>query len=215
MIDLDNTLADRAAAVLEWAREFCHEHGLDAAAVERIVELDRDGYSHRSEVFATLAREFELAVPADELVEAYRHRIIAMTRRCTGAAECLAELREQGRTVVIVTNGSSRQQHGKIDTLDLRRLVDGVVVSEEMGIAKPDRRIFEQAARTVGSDLAGAWMVGDSAVHDVGGSAALGIRTAWLDRGRSWADQSLGEVEPDVAIGSLHELPRAIASVEG
>lgn len=214
MIDLDNTLVDRAGAVLEWAQEFRDEHALGAEAVERIVELDRDGYSHRQEVFASLAREFELAPPVDELVEAYRHRIVRMTRLSAGANECLAELRDRGRSIVIVTNGSARQQHGKIDALDLRRRVDGVIVSEELGVAKPDRRIFEAAAGAVAGDLANAWMVGDSAVHDIGGAASLGVRTAWLARARSWADQWLGDVEPDVTIASLDQLCAAMTSLE-
>jgi putative hydrolase of the HAD superfamily len=53
-------------------------------------------------------------------------------------------------------------------------------------VSKPNPRIFEIAARRGRMRLGGAWMVGDSPEEDIGGASALGLRSVWLHRGRSW-----------------------------
>ncbi|MCP5028502.1 MAG: HAD family hydrolase [Actinomycetia bacterium] len=75
---------------------------------------------------------------------------------------------------------------------------------------KPDRAIFAAAAAATGASLDGAWMVGDSPLHDIVGAARLGVRTAWLHRGRSWNVQ---QTEPTVTIDSLGDLPNAISMI--
>lgn len=71
-----------------------------------------------------------------------------------------------------------------------------MVVSGDLPFAKPDPRIFEQASSATGLSLAGGWMVGDAAVNDCVGAAALGMETAWLARGREWPV----EHEPPTAV---------------
>lgn len=211
MIDLDNTLVERAAAVAEWAHEFVAEHGLPDDAVRQILELDRDGYSDRLTVFTTIRRSFGLDASVEELLCVYRSRVVELTRLATGARSCLAAMRVQGWSIVIVSNGSSGQQHAKIDATGLGRLVDGVVVSGDVDVAKPDHRIFHIAAELVGATAEGSWMVGDSAANDIVGPAAIGMRTAWLDRGRVWSHL---DGAPDVTVDSLAELVAAIESAQ-
>ncbi len=207
MIDLDNTLADRAAGVSAWVNEFVDAHGLRVDAAARILELDNDGYSDRVGVFETIRREFELAAPVDRLLAEYRERIVELTRLTPGAEGALRSLRARGAVIVIVSNGSSGQQHAKIDRLGLRPLVDAVCISDEVGVAKPDPRIFHAAASSVGRQLnevlTAAWMIGDSPLHDIAGARRLGIRTAWLRRHRTWTDPG---VTPTVTLDSLADL---------
>lgn len=212
MIDLDNTLVDRAGAVRAWADEFVAEHGLADDALARIVELDADGYSDRRRVFGALRTSFGLTPSVDELLAAYRSRVVELTEPADGATACLASMRARGWSVVIVTNGSSGQQHAKVDSTGLRDLVDAVVVSGDHGIEKPDRRIFELAAERVSAHVAGAWMIGDSPENDVVGPARFDMRTVWVDRGRAWAHP---DVRPDLVVGTLVGLADRLASVEG
>ena len=85
-----------------------------------------------------------------------------MTKLSKGATSCLEALRCSGHVLAIVTNGASEQQHAKIDVLGLRAAVAAVVVSGDIGIAKPDAGIFEAAATDVGHSLIDSWTVGDS-----------------------------------------------------
>lgn len=68
---------------------------------------------------------------------------------------------------------------------DLDHHADAIAVSEEVGAAKPDPRVFEAAARRCGARLnGGGWMVGDCPTRDIAGGHGVGLRTAWMRRGR-------------------------------
>lgn len=210
MIDLDNTLADRDRAIRSWADEFCRSRELPTGAPEWILDADDDGYTDRRTVIAAIKERYGLPDPVDELLAAYRRRVVEMTSPTDGAVEALASMRRRGWTISIVTNGSSGQQNAKIDTLGLRALADAVCVSGDVGVKKPDPAIFQMAADMVGASLDGAWMVGDSPHHDILGADRIGVRTAWLHRGRTWSDDT---VSPTVTIGSLGNLVEAIERV--
>jgi FMN phosphatase YigB (HAD superfamily) len=202
MIDLDNTLADRETAVRRWAQEFSHQRELPSDAAAWIAEIDQDGYADRRAVFEAIRSRHGLSDSIDQLLDAYRSRIVELTTPCEGARSCLTALRDDGHLLAIVTNGSSQQQHAKIDALELRSMVDTVVVSA-------DRAIFELVANDLKAPLVGAWMVGDSPTHDIEGPACIGMRTAWLHRGRPWGQRT---TTPTVELDSLADLPHAIAS---
>lgn len=68
----------------------------------------------------------------------------------------------------------------------------GWVISEGVGVRKPDPLIFQLAADTVSEDLAGAWMIGDSAEADIGGAHCAGISSIWLHRQRAWSLSGFG-----------------------
>ncbi len=90
------------------------------------------------------------------------------------------------RRLVVVTNGSTNRQEAKIRRAGLDSLLAGWVISETVGVAKPDRRIFELAANLVGGTLDGAWMVGDTAHADIVGAALAGVGNTWISHGRAW-----------------------------
>lgn len=209
MLDLDNTLADRFSAVSAWAREFADQRQLPQGTAEWIVEMDRDGYADRKTVFEAIRARCELSEPVEDLLRAYRSRVVELTRLSVGASSCLNTLRSAGHVLAIVTNGSSQQQHAKIEALGLSAAVDAVVVSADIGIAKPNRAIFEFAATKAGASLDDSWMVGDSAANDIMGPTSLGVRTAWLHRGRAWSQQ---RTTPTVTLDSLADLPEALSS---
>ena len=59
---------------------------------------------------------------------------------------------------------------------------DAIVISEEIGLRKPRREIFQSTLAQLGVEPAEALHVGDNLSADVSGAAALGIRTAWITR---------------------------------
>jgi putative hydrolase of the HAD superfamily len=97
------------------------------------------------------------------------------------AAPALAQLRNRGLRVVVVSNwdcslGQVLAREG------LSGHVDAVVTSAEVGAAKPDPRIFETALSVAGCDASECVHVGDSPDADVAGARAAGIRALLLDR---------------------------------
>jgi FMN phosphatase YigB (HAD superfamily) len=79
----------------------------------------------------------------------------------------------------------------EIERSGLRSLVDGVCISEDYGIEKPDPRIFVEAIRRScgAEDFDGiGWMIGDSPYPDVAGCRGVGLQTVWVSRGRTWTE---------------------------
>lgn len=92
-----------------------------------------------------------------------------------GAVDLLGRLRSEGRSVGVVSNWHNAL-HGILDGLDLRRLLDFVIVSSEHGWRKPHRSIFEAALAAARVDADQAVHIGDAPRDDVAGALALGIR---------------------------------------
>ncbi len=66
----------------------------------------------------------------------------------------------------------------------LRELVDFMVTSEEVGVAKPAAEIFEAALERGSAEPGEAVMIGDSWDVDILGAQSAGIRPVWFNPGR-------------------------------
>ncbi len=118
---------------------------------------------------------------ATRLSRAYRRQYQAKRRGVSGAKRLLERL--HGRTVIgIVTNNQVDEQETKLSFLGIRPLVHFMVVSEGVGVAKPDPRIFRIALDRAGAEPAQTVMVGDSWFSDVVGARSAGIRPVWFNR---------------------------------
>jgi putative hydrolase of the HAD superfamily len=78
-----------------------------------------------------------------------------------------------------------------------------VVFSQDHGIEKPDRRLFEIALTHAGCRPQELLHVGDSLTNDVAGAKEAGVRSVWLNRDDRQNDSA---VQPDFEITSLTEL---------
>lgn len=199
LLDLDNTLVDRAAAFRAWAASFLTQRGASPDLVEEMVRADGDGLRPKPEVARSLTALLGLTgQEEDTIIATLRAGVVQHLSLVPDAEKALALARASGWRPFIVTNGVVAQQEAKINTLGLDELVDGWVVSEGVGLTKPDPRIFEIAAQRARGDLAGAWMVGDSAQADIAGAHAAGLRSIYLSRGREWD----AGVEPPTAFAA-------------
>jgi putative hydrolase of the HAD superfamily len=86
--------------------------------------------------------------------------------------------------VGLITNAELRFQLGKLDALAVTHRFEHVVASGEVGVAKPDARIFLAAAERFGVDVERCAYVGDRLHTDAIGAAAAGMAGIWLDRHR-------------------------------
>jgi len=95
----------------------------------------------------------------------------------------LGELRRRGLRLGVVSNWDTRLR-GICAGLGLDRLVDFVVISAEVGVRKPDPRIFEVALGKAGVGAGEAAHVGDLLEEDVEGARRAGIAAFLIDRER-------------------------------
>jgi putative hydrolase of the HAD superfamily len=210
LVDLDNTLIDRAGAVERWAREFAPARGGDARDAQWLVTADRDGLEPRERFAGMIAERFGLdARDEGAILAELRGGLVGQLVTDDAVIAALRRARAAGWAPFVVTNGTVAQQERKLRHTGLDREVAGWVVSEGAGLRKPDPAIFRLAAARAGHSLDGAMMIGDSAQADIGGARGAGLPGVWLHRGRPWP---LSGFEPDHVADSF---PHAVDIVLG
>jgi len=110
-----------------------------------------------------------------------------------GVAEALAQLREAGFRLVVVSNADGTVEEG-LTRAGLRPHLHAVVDSTVVGFEKPDPRIFSHALSLFDSDPARTLHVGDMYAADIVGARAAGVHALLLDPHGDW-----GEVDCPVA----------------
>jgi putative hydrolase of the HAD superfamily len=121
------------------------------------------------------------------------------------AAPALAKLRAAGLRLAVVSNWDCSLR-AVLGELGLAAAVDAIVVSAQVGVRKPDPRIFRAALEQLRFDEGNALFVGDSLETDVLGARAAGLRAFLLDRAASApGDQEVASVS------SLTELVALVA----
>lgn len=98
-----------------------------------------------------------------------------------GAAEVATKL-AGSYSMAIVTNGLSRVQRGRFGKSPITRHFDPIVISDEVGVQKPNPEIFDSifdAYPNVARQE--ILMIGDSLTSDIAGGVAAGIDTCWLN----------------------------------
>ena len=188
LIDLDNTLLDRAAAFRGWAEDFLRGIGAPTEDIDWILDADADGLTDRWDLAEALRDRYLLRYSLIDLVDALHEGVVRYTRLDPLVACALRIAADAGWVPVVVTNGATRQQEAKIRQTGLDRYLADWVISEEAGVSKPNPRIFAIAAERARMGLTGAWLVGDSPEADIGGATAVGLPSVWLHRGRPWPE---------------------------
>ncbi|MFP4589870.1 MAG: HAD family hydrolase [Halobacteriales archaeon] len=175
--DLDDTLAVVAGDrddILERAANDVGASGLSRAAY---LEAHRRHHANRSRahIFADLLETTgQSAVDPDVLAAAYRERIGAALEPVPGVDALLERLSAE-RPIALVTNGPSLAQRDKLERLGWTDRFDAVVISGEVGRAKPAARPFHEACRRLEVDPGTTLHVGDSRRADVAGARAAGL----------------------------------------
>ena len=193
LFDLDNTLIDRTGAF----RSFCvglyrsndaiRQESREEEAVSFLVELDQEGMCDRRRLFEQVILKWPGAFEnEDEAVEVYMSSYPALASLDPRTRRLLDDLRSGGVPVGIVTNGSTEMQWAKVGSTGLADLVDAVVVSGDLGIHKPDPRIFECALDKINSRAESTLFVGDNPAADILGASKVGMTCAWIRLGRDW-----------------------------
>jgi HAD superfamily hydrolase (TIGR01549 family) len=119
-------------------------------------------------------------------------------------AGIVLEVRRKGLPTGLVTNGASDTQREKLDALGIAGWFDCVVVSGELGIAKPDPAVFAPALTAIGAAPESCWYVGNDLAADVGGANASGLISVWVNR--TGDERPGGSPTPQIEVSSLDEL---------
>jgi len=89
-----------------------------------------------------------------------------------------------------------------------------IVISEEVGIEKPDKQVSQVALDKLGVEAENAVMVGNRIDADIMGANRIGMKSVWF-RWNDRCEETVGseDEKPDFIIKSLSELPGILSSV--
>ncbi len=135
----------------------------------------------REQRFRLVLDKLRIDAEPHVLSETFLAHLVRESTCMNGARSLLAALRGKVGTVLL-TNGFADVQRARLQRLNLERTFDHVLISEDVGVAKPARAIFDLAFERMGtSSKDEVLIVGDSLSSDIRGGIDYGIDTCWFN----------------------------------
>jgi putative hydrolase of the HAD superfamily len=125
-----------------------------------------------------------------------------------GVFEVLEAIKKEGYRIGVIANEDSASAWNVIEATGLQDYFDVIVISEEVGIEKPYKRIFEIALAKLGVKPENAVMVGNKIDADILGANRAGMKSVWFRWNNRYSDTiDSSQEKPDFTIKSFLELP--------
>ena len=225
-IDLDDTLWNFRANTLVALRAVYEELDLKPLLGEyesfqsRYLKRNHELWDlyHRGEItkellmverFRTLFRQSGCPDPDDRLSVRLNERYLDLLSRQSvlvdGAREALEYLKSRGYRLYILSNGFEEAQFKKLRSSGIEHYFERVVLSDEIGVTKPDRRLFDYALSVTGSAAEDTVLIGDNYEVDVQGALAAGWHALFFDRDRL-PELPAGAYRPDGTLTDWREI---------
>lgn len=227
--DLDDTVYDRAVPFVRAFREFfgeqysedtayrgyvtCNTRGQEVFADSQTGKISmRDMYIYRYKLgLADLGIDIDdsEALRIQELYKKYQKHL-EMT---PVMVEILNTCARRFDKTALLTNGPGQHQRDKAACLGMERWVsqDHIIVSGEVGVIKPDVRIFRIAEQKTGAVPKDTYMIGDSYESDIAGAIAAGWKSIWLNKKHLPIPE--GSPAPDHEVASEEELAALMLTI--
>lgn len=212
LFDLDDTLINRDQAVdkmFSLILEKCYEgvpHPAKDEMLHRFREYDKGSYgdNNKINVLESLFDEFppHYRLPRQDIQDFWNHHF----PRCFSINQhtlTILNTIKQHVKVGIITNGSTQRQKAKILNSGLNSYFDTIIISEEVGMTKPDKRIFELALDELNVQPEDVLFVGDHLEKDISGCQHAHMKGIWFNPQRIKNDT---DIKPYAEIDSFDRL---------
>ncbi|VEJ08916.1 pyrimidine 5'-nucleotidase [Actinobacillus delphinicola] len=107
----------------------------------------------------------------------------------------------------IITNGFASMQQARLDFTKTAKFFDLLIISEEVGVPKPQTGIFsaafDQIQQRFPVQKSQILMVGDSLSSDIAGGNAFGFDTCWLNQHQQTSPE---HIKPTFEITNISDL---------
>lgn len=210
LFDLDGTLLNREISIMNFIDdqyERLHtmfSHVSKTEYIKTFLELDCNGLVWKNEVYTKMIEKFGIGVPVDYLLEDY---ISGFKNHCIAFSHLhsmIEKLKGNFIRIGIISNGREQFQTESIRALGIENDFELIVISEAVGMKKPDLAIFEWALKKLKVSAEECLYVGDHPIHDIFAAKNAGMKTAWKING-VWE-----YAEADFWIHDLMEIPELI-----
>jgi putative hydrolase of the HAD superfamily len=211
--DLDGTLLDHERAEREGSAAFQRHHAgrfpessahflkrwhdIAEKHMDRFLSGETTQHGQRRERMRELFADPAMAdQEADTIFAFYLQKYQESWRLFPDVMDSLKQL--QHLPLGIITNGGATQQRKKLQGTRLAGFFSAVVISGDLGVAKPDPGIFLHAAAAAHAQPEACVYIGDRRETDAVAASRAGFRGVWLDRS--------GVARSEGAIPVLHSL---------
>ncbi|MCY3712084.1 MAG: HAD family hydrolase [Gemmatimonadetes bacterium] len=217
LFDLDDTLVDRDRARDRFFSFLLNTYFPDlkpegtpwAERMDMLRGLDRGGRGSKAAIHDYLFGDRPV-MPVTTFVELMRSRLASYTSWSDEAEPLLRCLQARKHPMAVITNGS-KSQRDKIEALYASRYFDAVLISGEVGIAKPDPRIFRLALSRLNAAPGQSVFVGDSVEHDIAGARNAGMMTVYISKGKT---EDVDDALCDLVVTDLRELSELVIGLD-
>ncbi len=188
VFDLDNTLIDRQRAFTEMLKDRIEltlpedKKHLKEQAIQDILMWDDNGTVSRSVSFKKYCDKYEVTCMTSEELSTYWTTISgSVVYLFDDVIDVIAYLKEKYR-LAILTNGSPISQRRKLESTGILNMFELSVVSGEVGIDKPDSRIFGVMCEKLNVNPEDCLYIGDNYANDILGARNAGWNAIYLNR---------------------------------
>jgi putative hydrolase of the HAD superfamily len=216
LFDLDGTLFDYDAAEAEALKNTFLQFGLKykSTYLKKYREVNKNLWQDfengkisqkklKTKRFDDLSQTLNLKFDSSEFSDKYLFNLSKGTELISGTENLLKEL--CGKTkLYLITNGLTIVQKPRIKNSTIGKYFADVIISEEVGFAKPQKEIFDLAFKMMGSPKkSDVLIIGDSLSSDITGGIQYGIDTCWFNpAGKEIEDN----IHPKYIISELSEI---------
>jgi len=144
-------------------------------------------------------------------VMAYHAEKINSIKLYDDVEPCLKKLRDKSIKTAIITDGLPLKQYEKILRLGIDDLIDLTIISDEIGIRKPNPKLFDHCLKKFGVLGPECVYVGDRIDKDIIPAKLNNIYSIYIHRGGKYDSYKTGvkiphETKPDYEINNLMEI---------
>ncbi len=210
LFDFDETLLNRKHSVDDFVRDQYKRYLTSLVEIEeeqfcsRFIALDNNGYTWKDRVYEQLVDEYELTISSEALLEDYIRSFHLHCKPFNGLIDMLDSLKSSGYLLGLITNGRTAFQYRNIRALGIENYFDVILISEQEGVKKPEKVIFQLALERLDLKASQTVFIGDHEINDIKGASDAGMKTIWKKRINT--SEELGEA----SIQSLLEIPQVI-----
>jgi phosphoglycolate phosphatase len=211
VFDLDGTLIDSRRDLADATNALIEEYGGTPLNVDAVTAMVGEGAAVL--VRRALAAAGLRHIPPgalDRFLAHYQERLTVHTRPYPGVPEALAALREQQRTLALLTNKPRRATVRILELLDLSSWFSDVVGGDTAAGRKPDPAGLLQIVGRAGATPASTVLVGDSRI-DVQTARRGGVRICLARYGFGYRDGEMSDA--DLVVNQPAELPARISAL--
>ena len=197
-IDLDDTIWDFTANSKVAMKSVYEKYGLQTQCpYERFMscympnnDLLWNKYHHGEITKEFLKRErfrrsFEQSGVVCDTPEQFDHdyleTIVTLDKVVDGALDLLEHLVQRG-PVYVLSNGFADLQSRKLKSGGLDKYIERLILSDDINVTKPDKRLFDYALEQVGGKASSTVMIGDNYDADILGAHNAGWHTVFFNR---------------------------------